>query len=318
MGSPLGGLSDNDSIDLDDLEGEVIAIDGNLDLYQYITAITDDWNDYVRNDEGQPISHLIGLISRYGQVLKHGIRPIYVFDGGYPELKEETVESRKTEGAVEKFQQAKANGEKKKARKLAYQKTAVTPFMQESATELLESMGIPVVQAPAEGEPQAAQFVHDGIADHVVSEDWDTILYDVPTLVRNFRTSGAEIAHRDRILINQGWRIGKLRWYCVLRGSDYNKSVKGIGPVRGKQIVSDADSFEDVMDAAESYGDVNRERWRKSLELFEEPEVESHHPDDITWGRFNRDDVHNVACLKYGLADWQVESRLANVEEQWF
>ena len=72
------------------------------------------------------------------------------------------------------------------------------------------------------------------------------------------------------------------------------------------------------MDAAESYGDVNRDRWRKSLELFEEPEVESHHPDDITWGRFNRDDVHNVACLKYGLADWQVESRLANVEEQWF
>lgn len=312
MGSPLGGIADEDSIDLEDLTGEVIAIDGNIDIYQYLTAITDDWNDYVRNDEGVPISHLIGLVSRYGQVLKHGIRPIYVFDGGYPDLKEDTLESRRNPEAAEKFVEAKQNGNKSKARSLAYQKVGVSDFMIDSTIELLDAMGIPAFKAPAEGEPQAAQLVHDGTADHVVSEDWDTMLYDIPTLVRSFGTSGGDMAYLERILRSMEWDIEQLRWYCVLRGSDYNSSVNGVGTVRGQNIVSDADSFDDVIEAAESYDEVDRDRWWRALELFRSPEVET--DVDVEWTPFDREEVKAIACDKYGLAEWQVDSRLSNVE----
>jgi flap endonuclease-1 len=305
-------MSSPDSIDLEDLSGDVVAIDGNIDMYQYITAITDDWNDYVRNDDGQPISQLIGLVSRYGQVLDAGIRPIYIFDGGYPDLKEETLDNRRSPDAEEKFWEAKENGNKQLARKLAYQKTGLSDFMIESAGEVLDAMGIPWFMAPSEGEPQAAELVRQDIADHVMSEDWDTILYDIPTLIRDFGTSGGEMAYRDRILADQQWTIEQLRWYSVLRGSDYNSSVSGVGPVRGKQIVSDATEFGDVIEAAESYGDVDSERWWRALELFQSPEVD---PDpDVTWTPFDIEEVREVACYKYGLETWQVESRLKNVE----
>lgn len=313
MGSPLGGMASPDSIDLDDLAGDVIAIDGNIDLYQYITAITDEWNDYIRNDEGQPISHLVGLVSRLGPVLQAGIRPIYVFDGGYPDLKEDELDDRRTPEARENFIEAKKNGNKDAARKYAYQKAGISDFMVESSIELLDAMGIPAARAPAEGEPQCAQLVHDGIADHVVSEDWDTLLYDVPTMVRNFGTSGGELVKLDRVLTGQEWDIERLRWYAVLRGSDYNSSVSGVGSVRGQRIVSDADSFDDVIEAAESYGDVDADRWRRALELFRSPEVQT--DSDITWTPFDLDDVYDVACLKYGLEDWQVQSRLKNVPD---
>lgn len=301
MGSPLGSLCELEEVSLTELSGQTIAVDGNLDTYQYITAITDDWNDYVRNDEGLPISHLIGLLQRYAPVVSTGVNVVYVYDGGFPELKEEEVESRRTEGAVEAFNEAKRAGNRQKAKKLAYEKTAVTEFMRESASDVLEAMGIPVMIAAEEGEPQCAQLVKDGLVDYPVSQDWDTLLYDIPSMVREFNSGGGALAHRDHILSETGWTMEELRWYCVLRGSDYNRSVSGVGTVRGRSIVDDADSFGEVMDSAESYGYVDRDRWRAALHLFEDPVV--HRKPDIPSFDPDPDALRDIAIERYGVGE---------------
>ena len=51
-------------------------------------------------------------------------------------------------------------------------------------------MGIPVVQAPGEGEAQASHMVAKGDAKYVVSQDYDTLLFGAPLLVRNLTVSG--------------------------------------------------------------------------------------------------------------------------------
>lgn len=312
MGSALGGLASPEPLDLADLAGERVVIDGHLDLHQYLTAITDDWNDYVRNDDAFPISHLLGIGSRMGPVLEAGIKPIYVFDGGFPEIKEEEVESRRNPEAAEKFREAKANGEKEKARKLAYQKVAVTDTIVSSATSLLTSMGIPVVKAPAEGEPQCVQFVHEGQAEHVATEDWDALLYGPDSMLRSWGASGTEQVTLEDVLTDQDWTLDELRWYAILRGTDYNSSVSGVGPVRGQRIVDDADSFEDVIEAAESWGEVDRDRWWRTLETIENPRVQTDL--DPEWQYFHIENVKAVACDDYDIGESQVESWFSTTE----
>lgn len=314
MGTPLGDLAVAEQATLDDLHGEVVVIDGHLEFHQYIHSITNDWGDYVTNDDGYPISHLIGLVSRLGKVLDAGIKPIYVFDGGFPELKQELLDDRheEKENAREVFQQAVQNGNQSKAQAAAHKKNGVMDSMILSGMELLEAMGVPAFRAPGEGEAQAAQLCAEGTASHVVTEDWDALLHGVPSMLRDFGTSGCDRVGLQATLDELGWTHEELRWYGVLRGTDYNESVNGVGTTYGKSIIEDAESFDDVIAEAKTYDTVNEDRWRRALELFDDQAVdEGLNP---TWEPFDIERAHNIACVKYGLADWQVTSRLKNVE----
>ena len=55
--------------------------------------------------------------------------------------------------------------------------------MIEESKELLEAMGIAVVQAPGEGEMQAAEIVKSGQAYAVGSQDYDSLLFGTPYLI---------------------------------------------------------------------------------------------------------------------------------------
>ena len=57
-------------------------------------------------------------------------------------------------------------------------------------SELLTLMGIPIVQAKSEGEAQAVYMVKKGDAWAVGSQDYDSILYGAPILVRNLTIAG--------------------------------------------------------------------------------------------------------------------------------
>lgn len=314
MGSgAVGSLATTHDADLDELAGDVIAVDAYIELHQYIHSITDDWGDYVRNDEGEPISHLIGFVSRLGPILDSGIKPVYVFDGGYDELKEDELSSRANPDAKENFLEAKEEGDQSTANHYAHKKAHVTDFMIESTTNLLDAMGVPYIVAPGEAEPQAAQLVQEGQADYVGSQDWDVMLYDVPAMVRDLRTNGCTLVRQDELLNDRDWTLDELRWFAILTGTDYNTSAYQVGTYRGKQIVNKADSFEEVMDKAESYdSSIDRDRWLRVLDLFENQELETGFEPE--WQPFNLDAVHAVACDQYGLADWQVQSRMKNVD----
>src|SRR4029077_15929800 len=131
----------------------------------------------------------------------------------------------------------------------AYSKATMTSRLTREmvgeARELLRLMGLPTVQAPPEGEAQAAHRA--AVSSDVwaaASKDYDSLLFGAPRLVRFLTISGKEflpsrgafraiVPEADVVaLLLDGWRISRegLVDLAILVGSDFNDGIKGIGP----------------------------------------------------------------------------------------
>jgi flap endonuclease-1 len=127
---------------------------------------------------------------------------------------------------------------------------------------LLDAMGIPWVQAPGEGEAQAAQMVKKGQAYAVASQDYDALLFGSPVLVRNISITGKrKVPRQDRYVMIEPEEIKleetlsslnlnqeQLIAIGILIGTDYNEGVKGIGPKTALKIVNEHVRFKKIMD----------------------------------------------------------------------
>ncbi|KAJ3373915.1 DNA repair protein rad2 [Allomyces arbusculus] len=81
------------AVRLDSLDGQVLAIDASIWLYQFVKAM--------RDDDGNALdhAHLLGFFRRLCKLLYWGVRPVFVFDGAAPDLKRATLaERRRREG----------------------------------------------------------------------------------------------------------------------------------------------------------------------------------------------------------------------------
>ncbi|KKY25151.1 putative dna excision repair protein rad2 [Phaeomoniella chlamydospora] len=66
-----------------------LAVDASIWIYQFLKAVRDKEGNVLRN------SHVVGFFRRICKLLYHGIKPVFVFDGGAPALKRQTISSRK-------------------------------------------------------------------------------------------------------------------------------------------------------------------------------------------------------------------------------
>ncbi|KAJ1307245.1 hypothetical protein OPQ81_001358 [Rhizoctonia solani] len=76
-------------VPLETLEGKVLAIDSSIWLYQFQATM--------RDKEGRALvnAHILGFLRRISKLLFYGIKPVFVFDGGAPVLKRNTIAERK-------------------------------------------------------------------------------------------------------------------------------------------------------------------------------------------------------------------------------
>ncbi|KAI5467290.1 hypothetical protein BGZ63DRAFT_370825 [Mariannaea sp. PMI_226] len=66
-----------------------LAVDASIWIYQFLKAVRDKEGNALRN------SHVVGFFRRICKLLWFGILPVFVFDGGAPVLKRQTIQSRK-------------------------------------------------------------------------------------------------------------------------------------------------------------------------------------------------------------------------------
>ncbi|KUJ18937.1 PIN domain-like protein [Mollisia scopiformis] len=66
-----------------------LAVDASIWIYQFLKAVRDKEGNALRN------SHIVGFFRRICKLLYFGIKPVFVFDGGAPALKRQTVLGRK-------------------------------------------------------------------------------------------------------------------------------------------------------------------------------------------------------------------------------
>ena len=70
---------------LETLNRKRLAVDASIWIYQFLKAVRDKEGNALRN------SHVVGFFRRICKLLYFGIKPVFVFDGGAPVLKRQTV-----------------------------------------------------------------------------------------------------------------------------------------------------------------------------------------------------------------------------------
>ncbi len=329
MGVDLSELVPKQRRILKDFDGQTIAIDAYNTIYQFLSIIRQPDGTPLMDSKRRVTSHLSGLLYRTINLLEAGVRPVYVFDGKPSELKRGTIEERAAvkERAMEEWAEAIAQGDMERARSKAQQTSRITAGMVEGAKRLLSLMGIPVVQAPSEGEAEASYMVQRGLASCVCSQDFDSLLFGSPALVRNLTITGRRKLPRKQIYVNiepeliqlqevistLGVTREQLVDMAILIGTDFNEGVRGIGPKKALKLIKEHGTLERTLEAkglnVPELSDVRR--------IFLEPAVED--PGELRFGAPDVGGVVDMLCGEHDFSRDRVEgplSRLAEVLEQ--
>jgi flap endonuclease-1 len=182
MGLAIKEILVSKEIDVGDLKGKVLAIDSFNLLYQFLTTIRGPDGSLLTDRSGNVTSHLVGLFSRTTNFMQQGLKPVFVFDGVAPLLKQQERERRAQikQEAKREYEIAKEREDIEAMKKYASRTTKLTSEMIEDAKQLISMMGLPIVQAASEGEAQAAYIAKQKDAYACVSQDFDSLLYATP------------------------------------------------------------------------------------------------------------------------------------------
>jgi flap endonuclease-1 len=264
LGVNLRDLVPKTAVKLEDLGGKSMAIDAYNALYQFLAIIRQPDGTPLKDNAGRVTSHLSGLLYRTSNLVEMGIKPIYVFDGTPPALKEVEIKRRakvKEEAAV-RYERALKEGKMEEARVYAQATSRLKDYMADDSKKLLDLMGIPWVQAPSEGEAQAAHMVKRGHADYCASQDYDSLLFGAPKLIRNVTISGRrrlpsknvfvevtpEIVQLDQVLKECGITYEQLVDVGILIGTDFNPDgIEGLGPKTALKLIKEHGTLEETL-----------------------------------------------------------------------
>ncbi|RLF12419.1 MAG: flap endonuclease-1 [Thermoprotei archaeon] len=325
MGVDLKDLVPKREITLQDLNGRAIAIDAYNTLHQFLAIIRQPDGTLLMDSQGRITSHLSGLFYRTVNLLEMGIKPVYVFDGKPPEIKELEVLRRKMhkEEAERKYEEALARGDLKAAKTYAQQTGKLTEEMVEDAKKLLDTMGVPWIQAPSEGEAQAAYMAAKGDVYAAASQDYDSLLFGAPRLVRNVTITGRRKLPRKDVYIEVKPELIELEQLLkeleitreqlvdvgILVGTDYNpEGVKGIGPKKALKLVKEQGSLENVLSTLK---DVEFPFDPKEIKkLFLSPDVTSDYK--LEWREPDKGEVVRFLCREHDFS----EDRVMNAVER--
>ena len=266
MGVVLTPIIAKDVTQLGELSGQTLAVDGNGELYQFLALIRLRDGTPLKDSKGRITSHLSGLFYRTTRLMsEHALKLVFVFDGAPPVLKAREIDKRRA--VKKKYEEdhaaAVARGDMAEAYSKATMTSRLTRDMVADARELLRLMGVPTVQAPSEGEAQAAHMAATSPEiTAAASKDYDSLLFGAPRLVRFLTISGKEFLPSqgtfrpivpETIVLDQlleGWGITReqLIDLAMLVGTDFNQGIKGIGPKKALALVQRHGRIEQMPD----------------------------------------------------------------------
>jgi flap endonuclease-1 len=289
VGVKIKDLLEIHNIVFGDLKGKLITIDAANALYQFLAIVQPATGTPLMDNKQRVTSHLSGLFYRTINLVEKDIQPIYVFDGKPPKFKAKTIEERREvrENAYQQWKTAIEVGDVETARKFGQSAHRLTREMVEESKKLLDAMGIPIIQAPTEGEAQASSMVGKKNIYAVASQDFDSILFGAPRLVRNL-----SIAEKRRIpktdqkinvepeLIISSESFEKLNIsreqlidIAILIGTDFNNGVKGVGAKTALKLILEYKDLKTVIQEKSLQFEESEEELQEIKNFFLQPQV---------------------------------------------
>ena len=326
LGVNLRVLVPKAKVDFDSLSGKSVAIDAYNALYQFLAIIRQPDGTPLKDSSGRITSHLSGLFYRTVNLVEKGVKVAYVFDGAPPTLKEVEIKRRarvKAEALV-KYEQAVKAGKMEQARSYAQMTSKLKDYMPEDSKRLLTELGVPWIQAPSEGEAQAAYLTRKGASDYCGSQDYDSLLFGAKALVRNITISGRRKLPRKNVYVEVVPEVMKLDHVlkelevtreqlidvAMLVGTDFNPDgVKGIGPKTALKLIKQHGCIEEALPELENAEfPVEPKRIR---EIFLNPKVTDNYR--LEWKEPNVEGVVDFLCRERDFSEDRVRKALSKM-----
>ena len=194
--------------------------------------------------------------------------------------------------------------------------------MKEESKELLNALGIAVVQAPGEGEMQCAKLVMDGETYAVGSQDYDALvvgghrLIQNLTLARKRKTSSGfvyispEVIEYNNVLNSLGIDPDRFICLAILVGTDFNPGgVRGFGPKKALALVKQKKYPVEIFKEVEHQLEFN---WQDVFELFKKPNVKNF---KIEFPKLDQDKVREILVKEHDFSEERVNKQFEKLQE---
>lgn len=326
MGVDLKSIAKGRKINLNELKGKIIAIDAYNTLHQFLSIIRQRDGTPLKDSMGRITSHLSGVLYRTANLVENGIKPVYVFDGKPHHLKLKTLEKRRElkKMAEKEWVSALERGDMEEALKKAKRTSRVDDEKVKETKKLLDALGIPYVDAVGEGEAQAAFMNARGDVDAVASQDFDSLLFGSPILIKNLAITGKrklpdrqvwvnvypEEIELEKILRDNDITIEELVDVAILVGTDFNEGIKGIGPKKAINLIKKYGSIENLIENGKIEEIENYEEVRK---IFLEPEVNEDY--EIEWREVDEKEVIDFLCGEHQFGENRVKNAISKYKK---
>ena len=207
------------------------------------------------------------------KLLNYKITPVWIWDSdtystpAKTETRQKRREDRKKR--TEKFETLRTNlkamGPLERPTELIkeYQKLRAETFYfpkekMKELKDICERIGVPSITAEGEGEYLAACMGIERIVACVYSGDTDTIAMGAPFVTKkiDYRDGDLYISgvFTPAILKALGFTYEQFRELCFLLGCDFNKRIKGIGPVKALELMKRYGNIEEVVEHLKGIG----------------------------------------------------------------
>lgn len=330
MGVAISPLVSPVETSLEGLSGKIIIIDAMNMLYQFVTTIRQHDGTPLKDSHGNITSHLTGLFARCTRLMLKGVKLVFVFDGEMPALKaaERARREKIKAKAISALKEATEQNDVEGMKKYAVQSTKVTSEMVAESKLLLEALGIPVIQAPSEGEGQAAYMVSKGDGDFVGSQDFDCLLYGAPKVVRNLSLSSRrkkinaltykvvmpEVLTLKDVLSDLGISLNQLRALSMIVGTDFNiGGIKGLGPKKGLSKVKEFGEDFDKLFAEIKWSEFFDTPWQEVYELVSNIPTTDEYV--LEWSDIDKNKLVDLLVTQHDFSSDRVLNSLEELEK---
>jgi flap endonuclease-1 len=325
MGVDLGDLLHRKKIEIKDLSGRWVAIDAFNTLYQFLSIIRQKDGTPLMDSLGRVTSHLSGLLYRTTNLIEAGVKVAFIFDGEPPTFKAETLAQRSEarEKAASAWEEAKAAGQD--GFKYAQAASRINSEILEDGRRLILAMGLPVIQAPSEGEAQAASMCARGDVELVGSQDYDSLLFGAPQVVRNLAITGKrklpkkniyvdvepEIINLEDGLARLGISRKQLVEIGIMCGTDYNRGLSRVGPKTALKLIREKGNLESILAEQEE----KIENFAQIREFFLHPDVTDNY--EIKMKKPRVDEIVSFLVEERDFDQERVEKTALRLEEEY-
>ncbi|XP_062534976.1 exonuclease 1 [Armigeres subalbatus] len=225
---------------LRDLRGQCVAIDSYCWLHKGAFACADKLARGEQTD-----IHIQYCLKYVNMLLSHDIKPILVFDGRHLPAKAMTEAKRR---------ETRDNSKKRAAELLRVGKTEEAKSYLRRCVDITHEMALQLIQecrkrnvdcvvAPYEADAQLAYLNQKNIAQAVITEDSDLMLFGCSKVLFKLDLTGSGLLiEAEKLYLAMGckeekYTFDKFRYMCILSGCDYLESLPGIGLAKARKFV---------------------------------------------------------------------------------